>query len=269
LNNILLGLAAMGRFAGRIALDAVLPATCLTCDVGVDAPGRLCPDCFTRTAFIGEPCCGACGVPFANARQGGRERLCQACRLAPPPWGQARGALRYDAQARRLVLPLKYSDRVELADALAPWMARAGTAMLRAAEVIVPVPLHRRRLFSRRYNQAALLAGALARLTGRPSVPDALRRVRATRSLGELSAPARAQTVAGAFAVRPHRLNRVAGRRVVLVDDVLTSGATCGACTRVLLEAGARSVDVLVAARVPAPGTVEEAEEEDCDELDS
>jgi ComF family protein len=161
--------------------------------------------------------------------------------------------LRYDAQSRRIVLPLKYSDRTELAAALAPLMARAGAALLREADLLVPVPLHRRRLIARRYNQAALLAHAIARLTAKPVVPDALRRIRVTAPLGDLSAEERAEAVDGAFAVRPGRAPRLVGQRLLLIDDVLTSGATCAACTRVLLEAGAASVDVLVAARVPDP----------------
>ena len=132
-------------------------------------------------------------------------------------------------------------------------MARAGAALLHEAEVSVPVPLHRSRLIARRYNQAALLARALARLSGVPAVPDALQRTRATGSLGELGAAARAETVKDVFALRPGRLARIAGRRVLLVDDVMTSGATCAACTRVLLAGGAAGVDVLVAARVPDP----------------
>ena len=239
--------------AARAALDLLLPPHCLTCDAPVDEPGRFCPDCFRRAGFITEPCCASCGVPFTHAGQGGRDRLCPACRAHRPPWGRARGALRYDAQSRQVVLPFKHADRTEYAAALAPLMARAGAAMLREAEVIVPVPLHRSRLIARRYNQAALLARALARLSGVPAVPDALRRTRPTVPLGELGAAARAETVKDVFAMRASRLGQIAGRRVLLVDDVMTSGATCAACARVLLAAGAAGVDVLVAARVPDP----------------
>jgi ComF family protein len=235
------------------ALDLLLPAHCLTCDRPVDTPGRFCAGCFGRVTFITEPCCVHCGVPFAHALQGGPERLCPGCRLHPQPWAQARAALRYDAQAKRLLLPFKHSDRPELAAAFAPMMARAGAALLRRAELIVPVPLHRRRLFTRRYNQAALLAQALSRISGVPAAPDLLCRLRATVSLGELGADARATMVAGAFAVRPGRAAGVAGRRVLLVDDVMTSGATAAACVSVLLAASAVAVDVLVAARVPGP----------------
>jgi ComF family protein len=242
--------------AGRLALDLLLPPVCLTCEAAVGAPGQFCPECFARTAFVTEPCCAVCGVPFAHQGQGGPEKLCPGCRAHPPPWGQARAALRYDGQSKRLLLAFKHADRPELARALAPMMARAGAALLRRAELIVPVPLHRRRLFARRYNQAALLALALARLAGVPVVPDLLRRTRATVPLGELGAEARAALLAGCFIVRPARACRLAGRRVLLVDDVMTSGATAAACTATLRAGGAAAVDVLVAARVPDPRLV-------------
>jgi ComF family protein len=241
------------RNALRAALDVLLPPNCLTCDRPVDAPGKFCAECFRGAAFITEPCCAHCGVPFSHAGQGGAERLCPGCRAHPAPWRQARAALRYDGHAKRVLLPFKHADRPELARALTPMMARAGAALLRRAELIVPVPLRRSRLFARRYNQAALLARALARLAGIPAVPDLLCRTRATVSLGELGATARAEAVAGAFSVRPARAAQAVGRQVLLVDDVMTSGATASACAEVLLAAGAAGVDVLVAARVPDP----------------
>ncbi len=238
------------RAAGRLALDIALPPTCLTCDATVESPGRLCGACFRITAFVTEPCCRRCGSPFSHAGQGGRTMECVFCLGDPPPWRQGRAALRYDEQARRIVLPLKHADRVETATALAMHMVRAGAALLREAEVLVPVPLHRRRLLARRYNQSALLASAIGRSCGCPVVPDALRRVRATESLAGKTRRERAAIVAGVFTLRPGREASIAGRRVVLVDDVLTSGATARACTLALLAAGATYVDVLVAARV-------------------
>lgn len=236
------------RRAAVATLDLLLPPGCLTCDAVVERQGQVCAACFSAIGFIVPPLCGACGVPFGTPGMGA---LCRHCAARPPPFGRARGALRYDAAARRLILPLKYAGRTELAEALAPHMARAGAALLDGADVLVPVPLHRLRLLRRRYNQAALLARAVGRLAGRPVLPDALRRHRATPTLGDRPAAERAAAVSDAIVVRPARLAAVAGRRVLLVDDVLTTGATAGACARALLAAGAASVDVLVAARVP------------------
>lgn len=246
-------LAAGARLAGRAVLDLLLPPSCVLCATSVAAPGLLCAQCFARTGFISEPCCVRCGVPFAATGQGGSDHLCPACREAPPGYGRARAALRYDAHARRLILPFKHADRTELAETLAPHMARAGAALLAEADLLVPVPLHRARLFHRRYNQAALLAFALGRRAGRPVLPDALQRVRATVSLGHASAAERAAALADAFAVRRSRADRLRGQRVLLIDDVMTSGATANGCVAALLAGGAAAVDVLVAARVPDP----------------
>jgi predicted amidophosphoribosyltransferase len=149
-----LPLTDLGWRAGRALLDLLLPPHCAACGAPVDAPGLLCAECFRQTGFITEPFCTRCGVPFANAALGGIEHLCPGCRSAPPVFQRARAALRYDAQGRRLILPFKHADRTELAAVLAPHMARAGAALLREADLLVPVPLHRGRLFRRRYNQA-------------------------------------------------------------------------------------------------------------------
>ena len=236
----------------RALLDLLLPPRCVACDEPVSAPGLLCAECFRRTGFITEPFCDRCGVPFA-AGLGGAEHLCPGCRATPPVFGRARAALRYDAPARRLILPFKHADRPEIAAALAPLMARAGADLLGENDLLVPVPLHRARLFHRRYNQAGLLASAVARIVGRPCLLDGMRRRRAPASLGGKSAAERTAELAGVFQVRPSRARRLAGRRVLLIDDVLTSGATANACAAALLAAGVASVDVLAAARVPDP----------------
>lgn len=247
------GFVQVARQAGRSVLDLLLPPNCLTCDAPVEAPGRFCADCFRATTFVTEPFCVRCGVPFAHAGQGGPSRICLSCRERAPEFAAARAALRYDPQSRRILLPFKHADRTEAAAALARLMAGSGAALLRRTELLIPVPLHRQRLVARRYNQAALLAFALGRIAGRPVLADGLCRTRPTVALGDLSAAERAAVLDGAFTVRPSRANRIAQRRILLIDDVMTSGATANACARVLKAAGAASVEVLVAARVPDP----------------
>jgi ComF family protein len=245
-------LSRLGSIAAA-ALNLILPPTCMLCPEQVNAPGLLCGACFGELTAAGEPCCRCCGVPFDLAWHAAEGGLCQRCIDTPPPFERARGALLYDNASRRLVLPFKHGDRIEFAALLSRLMARSGARLLREADVLVPVPLHRRRLFVRRYNQAALLAQALGSMTGRPVLVDALVRLAATQNLDGKSAAERRDEVATAFAVRQRRAGLLDGRRVLLIDDVMTSGATAGACSTSLLAAGAAAVDVLVAARVPDP----------------
>jgi len=240
-------LAAVAELSGRV-LDLLLPPRCLACGVEVVRPGALCPACWDEVSFIAPPYCALCGYPFEF--DPGPDALCAACLREPPAFDRARAVMRYDARGRALVLGFKHGDRTEGAPSYAAWLARAGAELLADAELLAPVPLHWRRQFARRYNQAALLAGALARHDGVPLVPDLLRRRRATPSQGHLSAAARARNVAGAFAVDPARAAGLKGRRVLLIDDVLTTGATAAACAAALRRAGAAGVDVLVLARV-------------------
>jgi ComF family protein len=241
------------RHAAQLVLDLLLPPQCLTCDAAVETQGQFCAKCFRATSFISAPCCRSCGLAFTHFGQAGVDQICLTCTANPPPWHEARAAMTYDDQARKILLPFKHADRQEHAQPLATMMARAGSILLARADIIVPVPLHRTRLRERHYNQAALLAHALAKHRAARAIPDALIRARPTPSLGSLTAAARAEIVGDAFAVRPHRLAAINGQRILLVDDVMTSGATARACTDVLLDAGAAAVDVLVAARVPDP----------------
>jgi ComF family protein len=238
---------------GRSALDLLVPSHCPLCDEIVDAEGLFCARCFRRIEFVTDPVCTACGVMFAYAGQAGAGSYCSVCLAARPAFSRTRAAFRYDTHARKLILQLKHADRIEFSRVLTAHMIRAGAALLREADLLVPVPLHRRRLFQRRYNQAALLASGISRTTGVAVLPDGLARRRKTEQLGHKKASERHESLVGAFAVRPHRIRDVAGRRIVLVDDVMTSGATANECAVALKAAGAVSVTVLVAARVPDP----------------
>jgi ComF family protein len=253
------------RRLGGAVLDTLLPPRCLACSTVVPTQGTLCSDCFRGIALIGAPLCHRCGVPFIHAGQGVAEHMggplhCPRCATRPPEYGQARAAYLYDKGSRRLLMPLKYGDRTELAGPIARQMAHAGQGLLARADLLAPVPLHRWRLLSRRYNQAGLLARKLSRLSGVACAPDLLRRHRATQPLVGLGALERAVLLEDAFSLPHAAAARVRGKRVLLVDDVLTSGATVTACARLLLAAGAAGVDVLAAARVPDPTLADGAE---------
>jgi ComF family protein len=234
---------------GRATLDLVYPPTCLACPRATGEHGALCAECWRAIRFIERPYCERLGTPF---EQDLGEGLISPQAVADPPvYARARAAARFEeGPARRLVHRLKYSDRMELAAPIGRWMARAGAELLGEAEALTPIPLHPLRLWRRQFNQAAALAQAVSRIAGLPCDLSLLNRVKPTRAQVGLSRAQRADNVQGAFRVPPEAEARVRGRRIVLIDDVLTSGATVNAAARVLLRAGAAQVDVLVFARV-------------------
>jgi ComF family protein len=245
---------ALLRRAGALALDALLPPRCLSCGVAVERQGAICSGCWRELAFLSEPHCACCGFPFEFELGG--EAVCGACTRQPPAFDHARAVLTYDEISRALVLGLKHGDKTHTAPAFGALMARAGAALTREADALVPVPLHRWRLWRRRYNQSALLAQGIAKESGLAVMTGALVRRKATAPLGHMSPSARRRTLRGAFAVPKGRRDAVAGRHVVLVDDVLTTGATAEACARTLKRAGAARVDVLVFTRVVRGGHI-------------
>jgi ComF family protein len=241
-------LTAVLRAALGFARDVALPPLCPACRGLVGDGGGLCAACWSQLSFIARPYCERLGTPFGY--DPGPGVLSSEAVDDPPAFARARAAVRYDDIASALVHALKYGDRLDLAPAMGRWMAQAGRELTDGADALVPVPLHWRRLWARRFNQAAALAQEVSKASGVPVVDTALRRMRSTPQQVGLDRSDRADNVQGAFAVPDERTPAVAGKRLVLVDDVLTSGATVGACTRALLRAGAAQVDVLVFARV-------------------
>lgn len=243
-----MNLTRMGKQAGHLLLNAILPPLCLNCSEIIATAGSLCATCWQGYSFIAPPGCARCGVPFAEDL--GPDAECADCLARPPRFRRARSALVYDDKSRRLILPFKHGDRTDMARACGGWMARAGAELLGEADLVAPVPLHWRRLFTRRYNQALLLARRVSQDAGLRLAPDLLRRRRWTGSQGALKAKERRRNVRLAFDVHPRWTGEIAGRSVLLVDDVLTTGATVDACVVALERGGARHVDVLTLARV-------------------
>jgi ComF family protein len=240
-------LRAAWSHTARLALDIALPTLCVACREPVAGVG-VCAACWSKLSFIAPPYCPRLGIPFVY--DPGPGLLSMEAIANPPAYARARAAVRYDDVARTLVHALKYHDRTDLAPAMGRWMARAGEELLAEADLLVPVPLHWRRGWSRRYNQSGALARVIEKQCGVPVASDVLRRIRPTPQQIGLNRSQRASNVQGAFKAAADRSAAIHGRRVVLIDDVLTSGATADACARALLRARAAQVDVLVFARV-------------------
>lgn len=236
--------------AGVLALPARLlfPPVCAGCRRQVSQPGALCGQCWPKLRFLEKPWCAVMGTPFSHEM--GEGFLSAEAIANPPPFERARAAVAYTGVARRMVQALKYGDRTDLAPWMARWMSRAGSELLADADVVVPVPLHWRRFFMRRFNQSAELARAVAALSGKPFEPIAIRRVKVTRQQVGLGLTERQDNVRAAFKVPPEQDIKVRGRRVLVVDDVYTTGATVSSVAKALKRSGAPAVDVLTFARV-------------------
>lgn len=242
-------IALGARALGRGVADLLLPPLAHDSPEAAASAG-MTPRAWSRVAFLEDPVCDGCGAgfemdggPFAAAR-------CAACLAQPYAFDRARAACVYDDASRGLILKFKHGDQQPFAPLFARWIARSAAPMLDQADAVVPVPLHRLRLLSRRFNQAAEIARPLARDAGLDYLPDALIRTTHTTTQGGKSARGRRLNVRKAFEVSEAGRRRIKGRRILLVDDVLTTGATAEACARALIEAGARAVDLAVVARV-------------------
>ncbi len=238
--------------AGSAVLDLILPHRCALCGTVLGHERGLCPVCWGELRFISPPLCPVCGRP--SAADDDPDRACVGCATDPPLLRRTRAALAYDDTSRRLVIAFKHYGRLSLRPLLATWVERTAGELIGDVDLVAPVPLHRWRLLRRGFNQSALLAGPLGRPDGPSYVPDLLVRHRPTASQQGLGSEARARNVtSAAFRVHPRHRAEVEGRRVLLVDDVLTTGATLAACARVLDRAGAAAVDAVCLARVTRP----------------
>lgn len=231
------------------ALSLIFPDQCLLCPELVESNGGLCASCWRDMPFIRGAVCDACGAPLPGSDVEPGDH-CDDCLSLTRPWSRGRAALSYRDAGRRLVLLLKHADRPDLAGPAAAWLEKSGKSALLPDTLLVPVPIHRARLLSRRYNQSAELCRALARRTGLPYCGDALIRTRRTVIQDGLGVDARFTNVAGAIRFNPRRQELLAGRRVCIVDDVMTSGATLAACAEACRQAQSGEVFVLALARV-------------------
>ena len=233
-------------------LHTVFPPRCICCGAAVGSDFGLCGPCWREANFITGTVCDCCGTPLPGEDPG--PVICDDCMARPRPWARGRAAFVYGGTGRHLVLALKHADRLDLVRPLGDMLERAVQPILLPDMLVAPVPLHRLRLIKRKFNQSAMLAKDLAKRQGLTCLPDLFERLRATPSQEGLSREERRANLAGAIAVRPHRLEQLAGRHLLVVDDVLTSGATMEACAEAALAAGAAAVSVAVLARVARDG---------------
>ncbi|OUR76515.1 hypothetical protein A9Q83_14185 [Alphaproteobacteria bacterium 46_93_T64] len=235
----------------KILLDTIFPALCPRCNEAVDEPGSLCADCWGQANFISPPTCFHCGYPFEY--EVADDMLCGNCISNPPPFTRGLSVLHYDDVSRDMILAFKHADRTDRVPAFANWMSRTAAEILKDDVLIAPVPLHRKRLLKRRYNQSALLAQSIGNKTNRRVAVDLLLRSKDTSSQGGKNLKARFKNIRGAFSVNPVWQDTIKGEHILLIDDVYTTGATVSACASCLLRAGVRQIDILTLCRVVRP----------------
>jgi ComF family protein len=235
-------------------IDLILPPRCIVSGEIVDTQGMLSPDSWSELNFITNPQCNRCGFPFDfDSGDVSEENICLGCLKSPPLFDKARSALAYDDASRDVILSFKHGDQTQAVPSFIPWLNQAGRSILERADYLVPVPLHRWRILRRRFNQSALIAQYLSKDINVPALLDALKRQRATVTQGKLQANERQKNVKNAFAVNLKHRDKLKGKTIILIDDVYTTGATVNECTKVLLKAGAASVNILTLARVVKP----------------
>ncbi|MDC0737706.1 ComF family protein [Cognatishimia sp. SS12] len=233
----------------QTAIRIIYPPRCVSCGDRVAGDFALCGPCWRETPFIGDSVCDLCGAPQLSSAPA-EALICDACQAMPRPWRQGRAALLYQGNARRLILALKHGDRTELARPMSRWLFEAAQPLFRPDLIVAPVPLHWRRLLKRRYNQSALLAAGLAKMMHVELCPDLLQRTKATPSLEGISREARFQTLRDVIQVHPRHVDRIKNRSILLIDDVMTTGATLDAASRACKMSQANDVCVIALARV-------------------
>lgn len=234
----------------KSVVRTLYPPHCVSCGGATDSDGGLCGPCWRDTPFILGLACDQCGTPLPGADGGHGRLLCDDCLMIARPWTAGSAALAYTGQARRMVLQLKHSDRMDIARPAGLWMARRARSFAQPGLIVAPVPLHWMRLARRRYNQAALLSAEVARALEAQHIPDLVTRLRRTRPHEGMTLDARFANQQGAYAVAPRHLPRIKGAPVLLIDDVMTSGATLGAVAEACHAAGASRTYISVMARV-------------------
>ena len=235
------------RGVGCLALDVLFPPDCPSCRAPVDAAHNLCRECFSKLRMITRPMCDCCGIPFVVAIDDGAQ--CPECLVAPPHFARARSVMVYDGVSAPLISALKFHDQWAGLARYEAMLCTAGADLLTTADIITPVPLHWRRLWRRKYNQAALLAYGVSRNADIPCIPDLLVRTRYTKPQMRMKRAERLANVKKLFAVSEKHLAEITDKHILLVDDVVTTGATADACAKALRKAGAREVSVLTLAR--------------------